>query len=119
MNTRNLPSAEGEREGRMTGRTHAWGRHETGAAGKRVRTAWRLRQRYRLVQRLATLAGTALALALITITAVQPPGPAAALQRDFVVPSALLLACSAVLPWLVVGALLRRNRHKWLEDDPY
>src|SRR3954447_19645860 len=34
---------------------------------KQVRTAWRLRHRYRLARRLATLAGAALALALVAI----------------------------------------------------
>ncbi len=83
-------------------------RRPEAAEHKRVRTAWRLRHRYRLARRLATLAGTVLALVLAAIAAARLPDSAAALRRDFLVPSALLLAGATALPWLAVGALWRR-----------
>src|SRR3954468_9839296 len=54
-----------------------------------------------------------------SIGGVRLPDPAAALDRGFLVPSALLVACSAALPWLAVGALWRRNRHEWVERPPF
>ena len=86
---------------------------------KRVRTAWRLRHRYRLAQRLASLAGAALALAIVATVVTRLPDRAAALDRGFVVASAALVLVCAGLPWLTVGTLWRRtsrrNRHEWSE----
>lgn len=87
------------------------------AGEKRVRTAWRLRRRFRLAQRAAALTGMALGLGIVRAAAASLPDPSVGLGRGFLASSALLVLSLAALPWLVVGSLWqrvrRRHGHEW------
>src|SRR3954454_17423963 len=109
------PHVRPRRGGRRVHLQHAVGARATGestlsdpsparsppeAEPKQLRTAWRLRRRYRRGQRLAALLGTALALGVVAAVVTRLPDRSVALARGFVVPSAALALLCASLPWL-------------------
>src|SRR4051812_43016048 len=71
------------RKGERTMSDTAADRWPEAADRKRVRTAWRLRHRCRRAQRLASVAGAALAIAIVAMVVTRLPDRAAALDRGF------------------------------------
>jgi len=88
-----------------------------------MRTAWRIRRRYKRAQRIAALAGAFVALAAVAAVVATFPDPHMALTPGFALPAAALVLGAILLPWLAVGQLWRRtwvrNRHEWGEGALY
>jgi cell division protein FtsX len=79
---------------------------------RRRTTAWRTRRRYRLVRRLLTVAGLAIALAVVAASVAALPDPGDALRRPFLLQAAAIVAAGGLAPWLVVDWLWRRTRRR-------
>jgi protein-S-isoprenylcysteine O-methyltransferase Ste14 len=103
--------------------TQSRSRPEGEADQPRLRTAWRIRRRYKRAQRIAALAGAVVALAAVAAVVATFPDPHMALTPGFALPAAALVLGAILLPWLAVGQLWRRtwvrNRHEWGEGALY
>ena len=107
----------------MADSTRSQSRPDRGDGRPRLRTAWRVRRRYKLAQRLATLVCGLIAIAAVAAVIAAFPDPRKALAPGFVAPAAALVVGALALPWLAVGQMWRRawlkNRDEWGEGALY
>jgi hypothetical protein len=83
---------------------------------KRVRTGWRVRQGYKLAQWAGATLGGCIGLAVVAAAYASLADPRLAASAGFVLQSAALAAGGALVPWLVVGWLWRREQRRNLWD---
>jgi threonine/homoserine/homoserine lactone efflux protein len=81
---------------------------------RRPRTFWVMRERYRRAAGVVTVAGIVAGLAIVAYLA--PRGGGLLLQRAFIVQAALIVAASALLPWLLVRLMWRIERRRRREE---